>query len=564
MMRKRILLFTLVPLSLFLLSFVVLNDQLFEVSKHLDIFTTLYKELSIFYVDEVDDEKLTRKAIDAMLNSLDPYTEYFPETELEDYKMSYISTEYGGVGALIQTRDGKVIISEPYEGFPAQKNDIRAGDELLEVDGRSVKEFPVDKVSEKLKGKPGTKLKVVIVREGEEKPIEKNLIRDEIKFGNIQYAGIINNGIGYIKLDKFLSNCYAEFRNSFQDLKKKGANKLIIDLRGNGGGILQEAVQIINLFVPKGETIVTQKGKIAEMNSNYTASNEPLDNKIPIVVLVDTASASASEITAGALQDIDRGVIIGQRTFGKGLVQQTKQLAYNSQLKITVAKYYTPSGRCVQAINYSKKDKKGKSNYIPDSLIVEYKTKNGRSVYDGSGISPDIKTEIPSYSSLLLNLVSKYILFDYATQYRLKNPEIVSAKEFKLNDKEYNEFCSFALAHKFEYQTGSMEKFKELMRAAEEEKYFETSKDAFTQLEKMVAPDKEKDLKKYKSEIKEFLENEIVSRYYFQNGRLENMLFNYDVEIQKAVQVLTNTSLYTSILKGEGEYKFIGKPTAKN
>jgi carboxyl-terminal processing protease len=300
------------------------------------------------------------------------------------------------------------------------------------------------------------------------------------------------------------------------------------------------------------------------MNSNYTASNEPLDNKIPIVVLVDTASASASEITAGALQDIDRGVIIGQRTFGKGLVQQTKQLAYNSQLKITVAKYYTPSGRCVQAINYSKKDKKGKSNYIPDSLIVEYKTKNGRSVYDGSGISPDIKTEIPSYSSLLLNLVSKYILFDYATQYRLKNPEIVSAKEFKLNDKEYNEFCSFALAHKFEYQTGSMEKFKELMRAAEEEKYFETSKDAFTQLEKMVAPDKEKDLKKYKSEIKEFLENEIVSRYYFQNGRLENMLFNYDVEIQKAVQVLTNTSLYTSILKGEGEYKFIGKPTAKN
>jgi carboxyl-terminal processing protease len=563
-MRKRLLLFILVPLSLFFLSFVALNDQLFEVSKHLDIFTTLYKELNIFYVDEVDDEKLTRKAIDAMLNSLDPYTEYFPETELEDYKMNYISTEYGGVGALIQTRDGKVLISEPYEGFPAQKNDIRAGDELLEVDGRSVKEFPVEKVSERLKGKPGTKLKVVVLREGDEKPIEKNLIREEIKFGNIQYAGMVNNGIGYIKLDKFLSNCYAEFRNSFQDLKRKGANKLIIDLRGNGGGILQEAVQIINLFVPKGETIVTQKGKIAEMNSNYTASNEPLDNKIPIVILVDTASASASEITAGALQDIDRGVVIGQRTFGKGLVQQTKQLSYNSQLKITVAKYYTPSGRCVQAINYSKKDKKGKSNYIPDSLIVEYKTKNGRSVYDGSGISPDIKIEIPAYSSLLLNLVSKYIIFDFASQYRKNNPKIVSAREFKLSDKEYDDFCSFALAHKFEYQTGSMEKFKELKKAADDEKYFETSKEEFTQLEKLVAPDKQKDLKKYKSEIKEFLENEIVSRYYFQNGRLENMLFNYDAEMQKAVEVLTNSSLYNSILKGEGDYKFIGKPVAKN
>lgn len=563
MFRKKIVLYILAPLSILLFSFAAFNEQIFEISKHLDIFTSLYKELNIFYVDELDDEKITRKAIDAMLNSLDPYTEYFPEAELEDYKMNYVSTEYGGVGALIQTRDGKVLISEPYEGFPAQKNDIRAGDELVEVDGRSIKEFPVDKVSERLKGKPGTKLKVVVKRDGEAKPIEKTLNREEIKFGNIQYSGMINNDIGYIRLDKFLTNCYAEFRNSFQDLKKKGATKLIIDLRGNGGGILQEAVQIINLFVPKGETIVSQKGKIPEMNAKYLATNEPLDNKIPIVVLVDTASASASEITAGALQDLDRGVVIGQRTFGKGLVQQTKQLAYNSQLKITVAKYYTPSGRCVQAINYSKKDKKGKSNYIPDSLIVEYKTKNGRSVFDGSGISPDLKTETPIYSSLLLNLVSKYIIFDYATQYRVKFSKISSAKDFKLSDAEYEEFCSFAKSKKFEYQTGTMEKFKELKKAAEDEKYLDKTKDEFAMLEKMVNPDIDHDLKRYKTEIKEFVENEIVSRYYFQTGRLENLLYNYDAEMNKAIDVLNNSALYNSILKGDGEYKFIGKPVAK-
>jgi len=560
MLKKGILLFSFITVAAISTAFIAGNEQLFEISKQLDIFTSLFKELNIYYVDEVNDEKLTRKAIDAMLENLDPYSEYYPETELEEYKMRYVSTEYGGIGALIQTRNEQIVISEPYEGFPAQQNDIRAGDVLLEVDGKSIKNFPADDVSSRLKGKPETKIKILLKRGENTKPIEKTVVRKEIKFGNISYSGLLENNVGYIRLDKFLNNCYADFRTAFQDVKAKGATSLIIDLRSNGGGILQEAVQIINLFVPKDETIVTQKGKLPEMNSQYKAVNEPLDTKIPIVVLVDTATASASEITAGAMQDLDRGIVIGQRTFGKGLVQQTKPLVYNAQLKITVAKYYTPSGRCVQAINYAKKDAKGKAKTVPDSLIAEFKTKNGRSVYDGSGIAPDVKLELPEYSSLLLNLISKNIIFDFATDYRNRNATLQPAKNFKISDAEYQLFCEYAKKQHFDYQTASIEKLKELKKAAEEEKYYNQIKDEYTDLEKVITPNIENDLIRYKTEIKEFLENEIVSRYYFQTGRLEHLLYNYDSELNKALTILKQPDLYKSILTGKDEYRYIGKP----
>lgn len=562
--KKLVKRFWVVPLFVFsLLSFAfVVDDDFFEMSKQLDIFSTLFKELDIYYVDETNPEKLTRKAIDAMLESLDPYTEFYPESELENYKMQYISTEYAGVGALVQNRDGKIIVSEPYEGFPAQKADIRAGDVIISVDGKLVKDNPVSKVSEMLKGATGTKLKVVIERQGEPKPLEKIITREEIKFGNLLYSGVLRDNIGYIKLDKFLTNAAQEFKLAFQELKRKNVSSLIIDLRGNGGGILQEAVQIVNLYVPKGGDIVTQKGKIKEMNMSYKALNNPVDLNIPICVLIDTATASASEITAGALQDLDRGVVVGQRSYGKGLVQQTKQLSYNAQVKITVAKYYTPSGRCVQAINYSKKNKKGKSDYVPDSLITEFKTKNNRLVYDGSGIAPDVKTDLPSYSNIVMNLVGKSVIFDYATQYRINHSKISEASKFTLTEEEYNDFVKYVERQDFDYSTDTEAKLKEIKKAAEEEKYFDQVKDEYEVLLKKISHDKTKDLVRFKPEIKEFLENEIVSRYYFQKGRIEH--FNrYDKDIEQAVKILDDKKLYQAILNGEGTYKVIGKPSSK-
>jgi carboxyl-terminal processing protease len=558
--KKKALLLLLIPAGI--LSFAFVDDNLFEISKHLDIFATLFREVNIYYVDETDPEKLTKKAIDAMLESLDPYTEYFPEQNLEEYKMQYISSEYGGVGAMVQNRDGKIFISEPFEGFPAQKNDVRAGDRILQIDGKNVNEFPVEKVSELLKGQPGTKVKLLLDRPGETKPLEKNFNREEIKFGNISYYSMLDDKVGYIRLDKFLNNCYAEFRSAFLDLKRKNAESLIIDLRGNGGGILQEAVQIVNLFVPKGETIVVQKGKLKEMNTSYVATAEPLDLKIPICVLVDTATASASEITAGALQDLDRAIVLGQRTFGKGLVQQTKQLSYNSQLKVTVAKYYIPSGRCVQAINYGNKDKKGKADYFPDSLISEFKTKKGRLVYDGSGIYPDIKTELPIYSHILEQLIIKNVLFDYATEYRLKHPTIASAKDFRLTDKEYEAFTNYVKNIQFNYNTHTEEKLIEIKKAAEQEKYYEDVKKEFELLQEKMRHLTTEDMVRFKSDIQPLLENEIVSRYYFQKGRLENF-FGYDDELSRAKQVLKNKTEYTSVLNGEGTFKSIGKPSKK-
>jgi len=535
------------------------DSQYFEISKNLDIFATLYRELNTFYVDETKPGDLMKKGIDAMLSSLDPYTEYYAESEIEDYKMKYVSASYGGVGAQVFLKDEKIVVNEPYEGFPMQKAGVLSGDYILEIDGKSLSGKSTEEISEMLKGQAGTKVKLLIQRD-KDKPFEKQLVREEIKMKNVVYYGMLTDSVGYIKLDKFLENSAKEVKDAFTSLKTNPKLKsLVFDLRGNGGGILQESVEIVNVFVNRGQKIVTQKARIQEMNREHATLNAPIDADIPLAILIDGGSASASEITAGAIQDLDRGVVIGERSFGKGLVQQTKPLSYNSQLKLTVAKYFTPSGRCVQALNYSTKAANGKVNHVPDSLIAEFKTKNGRSVYDGSGVYPDLLIDHKRFSNISIALVTKQIVFDYATNYRITHASIADAKKFSLTDAEYNDFLEFIKDKDYGYSTESEKALEKLKESAVKEKYFDALKEEYDALKTKMIHDKKADLIEFKDEIKLLLEEEIVSRYYFQSGRLENSLV-HDNDVKEALKVLGNPKLYATILNGEGEYKIIGKP----
>jgi carboxyl-terminal processing protease len=494
-----------------------------------------------------------------MLEELDPYTEYIPESEIEDYKLKYVSTQYGGIGATISNRGGKVIVAEPYAGFPAQKADIRAGDEFLEINGISLKGKNNEQVSSMLKGSKGTGVKLQIQRPGMPKVIELNLTREEIRQNNVPYYGMLSNNIGYIKLDKFLENSAQEVKDALTDLKKNDIKGLVIDLRYNGGGILQEAVKIVNLFVEKGVTVVIQKGRYREKIITYNTFSSPIEPDLPLVVLVNNRSASASEIIAGSLQDLDRAVVIGQRSFGKGLVQQTFNLPYNSLVKVTVAKYYTPSGRCIQALDYTHRDTEGMVVKVADSLITEYKTKSGRSVYDGSGIFPDVFIKPLRYSLITQTLISKYHIFDYATQYRNLKASISDPKSFRLNDSDYNEFIAFLSKRDYSYDTKVEKLLNELRDEAEKENKTVELKPEFDALKAKVSHSKKNDLVLFKEEIKRVLESEIVSRYYFEKGRMEQN-FQYDNELNEARKVLSDKSFLASILNGEGSYKSIGKP----
>ena len=545
--------------SLFTLSF---TSDYFQISKNLDIFITLYRELNSSYVDDIEPSKLIKAGIDAMLKSLDPYTQYIPESELEDYKMNFVNSQYGGIGASIGKKDGKLIVLEVYENFAAQKADIRVGDEIINVNGMPVNSKTSDELSELLKGQRNSTIKIIVSRAGESPSIEKLVTREDIKFKNVPYFGMLNDSVGYIKLVQFLENSGQEVADALKSLKEKNNVKaLVFDLRGNGGGILQESVKIVNLFVPKGSTIVTQKGRNREGNVLHIAQNEPIDLKIPLIVLTDRGSASASEIVAGAIQDMDRGVIVGQRSFGKGLVQQTLPLTYNSLLKVTIAKYYTPSGRCIQALDYTHRRADGSVDRVADSLISEYKTLNGRSVYDGSGIYPDITTERPVFHKISYTLTSKYVNFDYATLYKSKNASIAKPKDFRLSDAEYDEFVKFAETKNIDYSTKSEKSMIEFKKIAEKENYFAGIENEYKSLLAKIEENKKDDLIQYKSQIKQLLEYEIASRYYFQNGRLEAS-FKYDVELAEAFKIFKNKALYNSILKGENTYKTIGKPSS--
>lgn len=557
--RKLKITIAMVVLAVSGFSFYSFTDDYFEISRNLDIFSTLFRELNIYYVDGVKPGDLMKKGIDSMLESLDPYTNYIPESDIEDYR--FMTTgQYGGIGALIGQRGEDVIITDPYENFPAQKADVRAGDVILEIDGKSIKGKKYDDISKILKGQPKTIVKLTLKREGDAQPIVKEIERDDIKIKSVPYYGVIQDGIGYIRLTGFTENAGNEVKEALTDLKTKSNIKaLVLDLRGNPGGLLNEAVNIVNLFVNKGTDVVSTKGKVKEWDKQYKALNNAVDTEIPVAVLVNSGSASASEIVSGAIQDLDRGIIIGQRSFGKGLVQTTRPLSYNSQLKVTTAKYYIPSGRCIQALDYTHRNEDGSVGKIPDSLMSEFKTKSGRTVYDGGGVYPDFVTEPRMLSNISQSLVSKYYIFDYATKFRMAHPSISSAKTFHLTETDYNDFVSFLSGKEYDYTTKSEKEMEELKSTAEKEKYFESVKAEYEALKKKIMHDKNADLKKFKEEITEMLENEIVSRYYFQNGQVEAS-FDHDDEIRKAVEALNDKAVFTSILNNSMASK---KPVAK-
>lgn len=548
-MKKFLLVCVIAIASIFSFGFV---ESYFELSKNLDIFSTVYREINVKYVEETNPGKLIKTGIDAMLLSLDPYTNYIAEADIEDYK--FMTThEYGGIGALIGTRQGEIIITEPYEDSPAAKAGIVAGDVILKVGDIFAKGKNSGELSELLKGESGTTVDVTIYRKATDETISTTITREKIKLDDVPYYGMIDDEVGYISLRGFTQTASREVKSAFEELKnEKGMKKLVLDLRGNGGGLLNESVNIVNFFVPKGEKIVETKGKLKEHYSLHRALNSPLDLEIPLVVLIDEGSASASEIVSGSLQDLDRAVLIGQNSFGKGLVQTTTELSYNSILKITIAKYYIPSGRCIQRIDYGKRDERGKPGNVPDSLITAYETANGRIVKDGEGITPDIELEVEQYSALLATLLNENILFEFATRYFFDHDSIPQPEKFELTDEEYGRFVDFALMHHFEYKTGSTEMMKELRTMIEEDEFMDDVSNEFAALSAKLERDKRGDLYKFRDEIQVILENEITSRYYYSRGRIRAFM-SHDLEVQKAVEVLNNKTYYNSVLDGTCE-----------
>ncbi|MCH2214704.1 MAG: S41 family peptidase [Flavobacteriales bacterium] len=544
--KKLVIAAALFTVALLGIRAVVPGDNLFEVSKNLEIFATLYKELNLYYVDETQPGDLMKTGIDAMLESLDPYTNYITESNIEDYR--FMTTgQYGGIGSLIRTVDGEVFISEPYEDSPAQKAGLKAGDKLIKIDGVSIKGKNQEQISSLLKGQSGTDLTVKYDRFGEVD--EVTLKREDIKIPDVPYYGMIDEKVGYISLNSFTQTASKEVRKAFVELKNEhGMQKLIFDLRGNGGGLLGEAINIVNFFVPKGQEVVRTKGKIPEWDKTYIALNEPLDAEIPLVVLVDQSSASASEIVSGSLQDLDRAIIIGNTSFGKGLVQQTKDLQYNSKLKLTVAKYYIPSGRCIQKLDYSHKNSDGIVEAVPDSLLKKFQTLNGREVIDGRGIEPDIKVENEEFPHILVSLLTENLFFKYANEYARDHTQIASAADFDLSDEEYSDFVKYLKGQSYQYTTDTEKEFEKLVDIAKEEKYYSITEEAFNKMEEAISSKKNNDLELFKSEIEPILENEIVSRYYFQKGRIENSLAE-DLAIDSSLQILANADEYSKLLK---------------
>ena len=523
------------------------NDKAFEISKNLEIFADVYKNLHLNYVDDLESGKLMKTAIDAMLASLDPYTNYIPESDIEDVKLQ-IFGQYGGIGSVVSQRGDYVIISEPYEGLPAAKAGLKAGDKILEINGESAKGKTVSDVSSILRGQAGTSLTMKIERQGKNHDIK--ITREEIKLKPVPYFGLVDGNFGYIKLNEFTQNSAADVTVAFNSLKSQNKNLkgVVLDLRGNGGGLLNEAVDIVNIFMNSGELVVQTKGKVAEKNTKHYTRKTPVDREIPVAVLIDGYSASASEIVAGSLQDFDRAVIIGSRSYGKGLVQNIVELSYNSQMKVTVSKYFIPSGRCIQALDYSHRDENGRAIKVPDSLKTAFKTRNGRTVYDGFGIEPDIDVEPEYISNISVALLQKNLVFDYVTDFYYKHKEIASASQFRVTDDIYNDFKNFISTKEYEYSTNTEKTLKMLRETAKEEKYLSAIEKELSDLEKKLQSDKLVDLDKNKEEVKQLIEAEILTRYYYEKGRTEGML-KYDNVLHKAIEVLSDKDGYNKILK---------------
>ena len=550
MTNKRLSLITKLAL-VFLLSVNVLftsaqNTNYFETSKNIEIFTDLYKELDLFYVDEVNSGDLIKTAIDQMLKSLDPYTTYIPESDIEDYR--FMTTgQYGGIGSMITKRGEYVFISEPYEGFPAQKAGLMAGDKIVEVNGKSAKGKSTEELSSVLKGQPNTEVTVLLERDGE--LLTKTFKREKVTVKSVPYYGFLKDGIAYIKLRSFTRNCANDIKDALTDLKSQQELKgIVLDLRSNPGGLLNESIDIVNLFVEKGEEIVVTKGKIKDWEKSYKARKSPEDLETPLIVLINSNSASASEIVSGSIQDLDRGVIIGMRSYGKGLVQQTRKLSYNSQLKVTVAKYYIPSGRCIQALDYSNRNEDGSVGTVPDSLISTFYTRNGREVKDGGGVMPDIKMKNEEIADVTISIIRKRLIFDFATEFRYKNEEIAAAEDFEITDEIFDDFISFLSDKEYEYTTSTEEALDIFKEITDEEGTSELIEEEFTLLLEKIKSNKKNDLQNSKKELKEFLANEIVSRYYYQEGRIIERL-QHDKDIEEALRLLDNLEEYQSILK---------------
>ncbi len=522
------------------------GDNYFEIAKNLELYASVFREINTYYVDGIDAGKLNKKAIDEMLKTLDPYTNFISEAEAEDFRYQ-MTGQYGGVGSQIGMKDDYIVITDPYEGYPAYKADLRAGDLIINVDGKDIKGKSTSDVSKLLKGQAGTAIKLVIKRNGQEIP--KTITREEIKVKNVPYFGLINPETGYIKLTGFTQEAGKEVRDALVALKKQGIKQVILDLRGNPGGLLNEAVNIVNVFVPQGQQVVFTKGKVSEWDKSYETTMGATDPVIPVAVLVSRGSASASEIVSGTIQDLDRGIVIGQRSFGKGLVQSTRPLTYNTQIKITTAKYYTPSGRCIQALDYSHRNEDGSVGSVPDSLKKEFKTKNGRKVYDGGGIDPDIKVELKPYAQITQSLLAKQVIFDFATEYRNSHDSIAQPKTFMLTQADFEAFKKLAETKELDYSTQTEKSLEELKKKAVQEKYFEAIKASYDKMKAQLKQDKQADLDKNKEEIISLLEEEIVKRYHFQKGKIEAS-FSHDLEIKEALSVFANSERYKQIISG--------------
>lgn len=512
------------------------NDRGFEIAKNLEIFSSVYKQLNQSYVDDVDPGKTIKVAIDAMLSSLDPYTNYYPESDIEDVKLQLLG-EYGGVGSLIMQRGDSILVSEPYQGLPADEAGLKPGDLILEVNGESTRGKTTADVSSAMRGQAGTSVTLKLERAG--KVFEKTLTRREIKLPNVPYYGYVQGDYGYIKLDEFTTDAAKNVKDAFVKLRtdKPDLKGLILDLRGNGGGLMNEAVDIVGIWVPQGTLVVETKGKVASKNLKSFTRQQPVDTKLPLAVLIDNTSASASEIVSGALQDLDRAVVIGQRSFGKGLVQNILPMPYNSQMKVTVSKYYIPSGRCIQAIDYSHRDEQGRAARVPDSLKTAFKTKAGRTVYDGFGIEPDIEVEPDYMSNIAIALVQKMLVFDYATEYYRSHPSLPPAADFEVSDELYADFCRFLRQRNLSYDTYTEHAIKELRKVADREKYSDAIEKQLEAMEEAMKRVKEDDLVKHRSEIADMLKAELLGRYYYDRGRIQGALKN-DKVVLRAVEEL--------------------------